>query len=308
MSDELKSTCLSLIAHHSSFIIPFQISAGDLSEWARPAVFALAALVSAWVFHDARRREGFGPAAVWAWALLTLLFPPAVLPLYLAARLYTRRAAAEHSHPTEDDTKTEDAREGAGNAAGAADARAAGGEGAGGAPAGVGDAGADEVGADEEGAVGTRAGPGLWPSLAYAVGLCVLGVVYFYADYRGFDARLARAERAKLYGHVETAIAEYRGALRVREDGRTRQLLGLELLRAGRAEEALAELRAAAAGPDPDGALHFDTGNALEALARREEAAAEYRRFLAGPLCAQPAPEPRCEAARARLRGAGAER
>lgn len=240
----------------------WHLSAGALSEWARPAVFVAAALVSVWVFYDARRRETAGPLAVSAWALLTLLFPPAVLPLYLAARLYTRRAGAGHS-PTETEAE----------------------------------------GAEGARAVAPRRGP--WPPLLYAAALGLLGGVYFYADYMSFDARLARAERAKLYGRVEPAIAEYRGALRLREDARTRQLLGLELLRAGRAEEALAELRAAAAGPDTDGALLFDTALALEALTRREEAAAAYRRFLAGPLCTARPREPRCDAARARLGEAG---
>ena len=253
MGDELEATCLSLIT-------PFQISAGDLAEVARPALFAAAALASAWVFHDARRREGMGRAPVCAWALLTFLFPPAVLPLYLAARLYTRRAAEER-----DDS---------------------------------GDSAAPEADA-----------AGRWrrlgPSLLYAATLFACGAVYFYADYRSFDARLARAERAKLYGRGERAVEEYRAALRVREDARTRQLLGLELLRAGRAAEALDELRAAARAAEPDEELPFHTAAALEALGRRGEAAAEYRRFLAGRLCTQPSHRPECEAARARLGESG---
>ena len=67
-----------------------QISVGDLSEVLRPALFALAALASAWVFHDARRRFDSSAAAT-ACALLALLLPAVALPLYLIARMYQPR-------------------------------------------------------------------------------------------------------------------------------------------------------------------------------------------------------------------------
>lgn len=240
------------------FIPPLQITAADLSEFARPALFAGAALASVWVFHDARRRGGFGRLSACAWALLTLAFPPAVLPLYLAARLYTPPAA-----PAEE--------------------------------------AADGEEADE--ATPPASGKGRAATLVYAAALALAGGLYFYVDYVSFDSRLARAERAKLNQRGAEAVAEYRAALRGRDDAHTRKLLALELLRAGRAEEALAELRAAGPGPpqERDDSLHFHTAEALDALGRRREAAAEYRLFLQSPSCAPPSREERCDAARARL-------
>jgi hypothetical protein len=288
-----------LVTHHAStvtsfgpsfLITPLQISTGDLSEWARPAVFALAALASVWVFHDARRRAEFGAASVWAWALLALLFPPVALPLYLAARLYTRRDAdakdaslEEVATATEPVVETEREDEG--------------------------ETVEDVEDVEEDGAVegGVPAGgPRAWrkfvPTLLYAAALACAGAVYFYADYQSFDARLARAERAKLYRRPEEAMREYRAALRLREDANTRKLLGLELLQAGRAAEALDEFAAAARDAAPDETLDFHAGAAFEALARRAEAAARYRQFLNGRLCARARPSPLCENASARLR------
>lgn len=68
------------------------ISVGDLFELIRPATYALAALASAGILTDARRRE-FHPYVVYALTLLALLLPLVALPLYLAARLYTPRRA-----------------------------------------------------------------------------------------------------------------------------------------------------------------------------------------------------------------------
>jgi tetratricopeptide (TPR) repeat protein len=140
------------------------------------------------------------------------------------------------------------------------------------------------------------------PPLLYAAALALAGAAYFFADYRSFDARLARAERAKLYQRPEEAIREYRAALGRREDAHTRKLLGLVLLQTNRAEEALAELLVAARAGGSDETLPFHTAEALEALGRHPEAAENYRRFLAGPLCARARPEARCAAADARLR------
>jgi hypothetical protein len=271
---------LRFTAHGFFLLPPLQISAGDLSEWARPALFALAALASVWVFHDARRREDFGAAAVWAWALLTLVFPPVALPLYLAARLYTRRAAAAQDSPTGGVAAVE----GTSGAAGKEDE--------------------EETleGVEESTSAGRpRARRRFAPTLLYTAALVFAGAAYFYADYQSFDARLARAERAKLYQRPEEAMGEYRAALRVREDARTHKLLGLELLQAGRAAEALDEFGAAERGREPDETLDFHAAAALEALARRPEAAARYRKFLEGRLCAKPRPTTLCETAAARL-------
>lgn len=310
----------------------WQISAGDLSELARPALFALAALSSAWVFHDARGRAGFGKSSAWAWALLTLLFPPAVLPLYLGARLFTLRAAAEQSSSTESAAAVEAEKGETKSSAGEGDAplkvgreneagedcdtktrgHQRGSEGPFGVSVSAGpppppDRSSSSGGGEAvEPAGSTRAGAThalarLAPSLFYAAALLLIGAVYFYADYRSFDAHLARAERAKLYRRGESASEEYRAALGVREDAHTRKLLGLELLRAGRAEEALAELRAAGRGGEPDESITFHVATALDALGRRPEAADAYRQFLRVRACAQPGADARCDAAGARL-------
>jgi tetratricopeptide (TPR) repeat protein len=250
-----------------------QISVGDLAEAARPASFALSALLSAWVFYDARGRADFGAASVWAWALLTLAFAPGALPLYLAARLYTRRDddkdSVEDSSPSEDDGEGDGVEE----------------------PAPL------NEGADDDSPPARRR---LLPALLYAAAVVCAGAVYFYADYRSFEARVARAERAKLYQRPGEAVAEYRAALRVREDGHTRTLLASELLRAGRAAEALEELRAAARAGDGDEALAFHLGSAHAELGQRAEAAEAFRQFLAGQTCARAA-DARCDEARARL-------
>jgi tetratricopeptide (TPR) repeat protein len=63
----------------------WQISAAELFEFIRPAVWMLSGLVSACVLASARRR-GFRSYAVAAWTLGTLFFPLVTLPLYLIAR------------------------------------------------------------------------------------------------------------------------------------------------------------------------------------------------------------------------------
>ncbi|HYE15670.1 MAG TPA: hypothetical protein VD968_14595 [Pyrinomonadaceae bacterium] len=244
----------------------WQISFGDSAELLRPAYFALSAILSTLVLHDARRRVGFGPPSVAAWALLVLAFPPVFLPLYLAARLFTSDAATSTS--TQDDG-----------------AQTAGGE------------------VDEKAAVPPSRARGRSRGVvpAYALTLVAIFAAYFYADYGSFDAHMARAERAKLYNRPARAVEEYRAALAVREDAHARKLLGLELLAAGRAEEALAEFRAAEAGGEPDAALAFHIARALDALGRGAEAAESYRRFINSGECAQEAPPPPCARAAERL-------
>ncbi len=256
----------------------WQISAGDLSETLRPALYVLSVLVSAWVLASARRHGGFRPFAVWAWTLSAFTFPAIVLPLYLVARMYARRAdtSPKDSRPEEEDadeaTHTSDE---------------------------------SSVRADEREEAVT---PALTSKrsrfavpLLYAGALLLVGAFFFYQDYRSFDAHLARGARAKLYGRREHVMAEYRAALGVREDAHTRKLLGLELLEAGRAEEALAELRAAEVGGEPDETLAYHVASALEALGRPGEAANSYVKFLRSGLCARTPPSANCEVARARV-------
>ena len=69
----------------------WQISAGFLAELARPALYASAALASACVLADSRRR--FRPRAVALWTAFTLFLPHVTLPLYLIARAYARPPA-----------------------------------------------------------------------------------------------------------------------------------------------------------------------------------------------------------------------
>jgi tetratricopeptide (TPR) repeat protein len=136
------------------------------------------------------------------------------------------------------------------------------------------------------------------PSL-YAAALLGCGALYFYADYRSTDARLARARQARIDGRHEGALEEYRAALRQADDPHVRKILGLELSKAGRWEEALGELRAAERGGEPDDALPFHVATALAALDRPAEARDEYRKFLQSRLCAQAPPDSRCEGVRA---------
>ena len=259
---------------------PWQISAADVSETLRPAFFALSVLASAWVLSDARRRGGFASWAVWAWALSTFLFPPVVLPLYFVARMFTRRAVSTNatSETVQPDSPEDEADP------------------------------AVEQSADVQSADVQSAPPGGVPRewrfalpVLYASALLLAGAVYFYQDYQSFDAHLARAARAKLYGRRERAIGEYSAALRTRDDAHTRKLLGLELLEAGRAEDALAELRAAAAGGEPDEKIHLHVAALLESLNRQDEAATSYKQFLDSPLCRSSTGDSNCLRARERL-------
>lgn len=268
-----------------------QISVGDLSELFRPFLFALAALASALVLHDARRR--FRSYAAAAWALLALALPAVVLPLYLAARLYKRPHEPEAKTPatTDDEDETDEQ------------------------PPPVVATGqdVDDEATDDEGKAdgtpalprsGERARGALrrWaPALAYLAAVLMLGGLYFYLDYKSFDAHFARARQARLYNEPERSVRELRAALRVREDAHARKLLGAELAELGRWEEALAEFRAALRGGEPDDRLAYREALALETLDRRAEAADSYQRFLQTQTCARHDPATPCADARARL-------
>ena len=264
------------------------ISSGYLFEWLRPALFSAAALASAWVFARALRR-GFPVYLAWGCALAALVLPAVALPLFLAVLVFTRGPAPANETP---DTATH------------GDGQTTGDE----LPTEVSEkqvfrqpqSSTREAEAASLAARRRRALPYLYAALVFA-----FGALYFYRDLNSADARLARAADAKLRQQREPAIREYEAALRLEDDPHTRKLLALELTAAGRHEEALTHLRAARAGREPDGLLPFHLATSLEALARPAEAAAEYRSFLDGEPCRRPEPDPRCDAARTRLRAAG---
>lgn len=247
----------------------WQISAGDVSEFLRPAFYLLSVLASAWVFASARRRA-FSPFAVWSWAAATFILPAVAFPLYLVARMFTSRESTteeDESTPNEE-TELKDG---------------------------------ESAGEEDEQQVAAPLRRRLLPPLLYAAALLLAGGIYFYQDYQSFDAHLARAARAKLNGRRAQTLSEYRAALRVREDAHTRKLLGLELLDEGLAGEAVSELRAAGAGGEPDEKLAYHTGLALDAAGRRDEAESFYLSFLRGDLCARTPPDAACMNARARV-------
>ena len=67
-----------------------QFSAGEVFELLRPLALVFSALLSTWVLASARRWH-FRFAAAIVWATGTFLFPFIVLPVYLIARLRTKR-------------------------------------------------------------------------------------------------------------------------------------------------------------------------------------------------------------------------
>jgi tetratricopeptide (TPR) repeat protein len=295
----------------------WQLSAGDLAELLGPTLFAFAVLASTWILFDSGRRAG--RLRTLFWTLAALLAPFFILPLYLAARLLTRShdtdAPAGETQAAgggEDGTTVEDSD---------AETSSAEAVGADFAPDAAETETADEAtapagSAEDEGVAAGRVEKsrgwrqGFTLPLAYAAVLLALGSVYFALDWQSFDAHFARARRAKLRGDAERTLREYRAALGRREDAHTRKLLGLELLREGRAAEALAEFRAAARGAEEadgaegteDDSLTFYEARSLDVLARREEAAEAYRTFMAGPTCDRDPADARCISARERLK------
>jgi len=287
-------------SHDSELTSRWQISAGDITGWLTPLLFAFAALVSAWVLHDARRRR-FTLYAVAAWTLATLISAPVVLPLYLIARIYKPHPAADddapESFPVEEtnaahveETDTGDAEET--RATGFAAARR-------------------ELPDDTEEQAADDASPKIRApfrlkryaaAFLYAFALLSAGALYFYRDYHSFDAHLARAANARLTSRRDAAIREYRAALRLADDAHTHKLLAVQLVEDGQTEAALAELRAAERGGEPDEYLALRIAYALDALGRPAEAVEEYRKFLRSSLCVGSSPDARCAEASARVR------
>lgn len=105
MSDEITSSCLSLINCHISRLLRWNISAGQFFELMLPVSFALTALVSTWVLASARRHR-FQPSAVTLWTLCTLFFPLITLPLYLIARSARRRREKEQAIKADKDSQS----------------------------------------------------------------------------------------------------------------------------------------------------------------------------------------------------------
>jgi hypothetical protein len=73
-------------------------------------------------------------------------------------------------------------------------------------------------------------------------------IAFYYLDNRTVDAHLARANRAKLREDTNTAIREYKAALALEDNPHTHKLLAIELVKAGRSEEAKVEFRLAEQG------------------------------------------------------------
>jgi tetratricopeptide (TPR) repeat protein len=284
----------------------WQISAGFLAELARPALFATAALASAGVLADSRRH--FRPRAVALWTAFTLFLPHVTLPLYLIARSCARppATAAEEAPPSasadanDEDNETNDLSPAATTDTVDDHTVAVAPPGASyGVTDGITDKAAGSPSATSKSqSPRPRFARRLALPLLYAAALLGAGALYFYADYQSADAHLARARQAKLDRRGERAVLEYRAALRREDDPHVRKLLGLELSKAGRWEEALAELRAAERGGEPDDLLPFHIATALAALDRPSEASDHYRKFLQSQLCAQTPPDRRCEGVR----------
>lgn len=239
----------------------WQISAGELFELMRPVAWALSALISAFVFASTRKRR-FRSYAVALWTLGTLFFPLIILPLYLIVLARARRS----------ERTVEEA--------------------------------AQQTKAVAAKRPGTYTASPAWRRILpilYLVAVLSLIALFFYRDYWSLDAHLWRANNAKLRGPHEKVINEYRAALRLEDNPHTHKLLAIELAAEGRADEALAEFRAAERGGEPDDRIPYYMGMALDALKREPEAALEYKRFTGGPLCTQALPDMNCTAAQARI-------
>ncbi len=138
--------------------------------------------------------------------------------------------------------------------------------------------------------------------LVYLVLLLSLGALYFYTDYRSVDAHLARANQARVRGQQERIIEEYRAALRLEDNAHTHNLLGRELAATRRWDEALRELRTAERMGETDDELPYYIAESLYNLARFQEAAPEFERFLrSSTACTTPPRDVRCILAERRL-------
>src|ERR1044071_178113 len=100
--------------------------------------------------------------------------------------------------------------------------------------------------------------------IAYLAVLVGIFAVYQYRDNRLVDSHLAEASFAKVSSDQLTAIREYREALKIEDNAHTHKLLALSLMEAGDLNSAITEFRTALGGGEPDDAIHFYLGNALD--------------------------------------------
>ena len=243
----------------------WQISAGELFELLRPAAWALSTLLSACVLADTQRRR-LPLYAMTAWTTGTLLLPLIILPIYLIARFaLLKRDGQAQVGPTE-----------------------------------IGPILPEPSQPVPTGPGPSRAWKILLPSL-YTLSVLSLLALFFLHDYRSVDAHLARANQARLLNRREQTIREYRAALGLEDDAHTHNLLAEELAGAGLWDDALAEMRAAERGGEPDETIPYRIANLLDLLNRRKEATREYQNFLDTHLCTQSLPDPRCANALLRL-------
>ena len=135
---------------------------------------------------------------------------------------------------------------------------------------------------------------------AYLAVLLGVFAVYQYRDRRSVDSHLAEASFAKVSSDQPTAIRQYREALKIEDNAHTHKLLALSLMEAGDLTGAITEFRTALAGGEPDDSIHFYLGNALDKLSRKDEAVAEYQKFLDSKTCSEI--DARCVSVRERLK------
>ncbi|HEV2880300.1 MAG TPA: hypothetical protein VGX24_03245 [Pyrinomonadaceae bacterium] len=282
----------------------WQISAGEISEWLSPLLFAFAVLVSAWVLHDARRQR-LPLYAVAAWTLATLIYAPVVLPLYLIARTFKLSPAAADGDAPEsipdEEIVAADVRE-TSRETSAADLTETGATDIIPTRARISDDPGEQTANTSPKARASFRFKRYAPPLIYACLLLSIGAIYFYRDYHSFEAHLARAANARLRSRRDATIHEYRAALRLVDDAHTHKLLAVQLAEDGQTEAALAELRAAERSGEPDETLTLRIASTLDALGRPAEAVKEYRKFLQSSSCAGPSPDARCAEASARVR------
>jgi len=135
---------------------------------------------------------------------------------------------------------------------------------------------------------------------AYLALLLGIFAVSQYKDRRSVDSHLAEASFAKVSSDQLAAIKQYREALKVEDNAHTHKLLALSLMEAGDLNGAITEFRTALAGGEPDDSIYFYLGNALDKLSRKDEAVAEYQKFLNSKTCSEI--DARCDSVRERLK------
>lgn len=241
------------------------LSAGELFELLRPAVFLFSAILSAWVLASARRR-GLRLLAVTFWTIGTLAAPPVVFPLYLVWRIFVSRTPRtdERSDLSEAEKRS-----------------------------------APNKARSEQPTLLIRYR--LLLPLGYLLVVVAAGSFYFYLDRGSVDAHLSRANSARVMNDPERTIAEYRAALLLEDDAHTHNLLGRELAEQKRWDEALVELQAAKARNEPDPILPYYLAIALDKSGKENDARDEYKHFLGSAQCESQPPDARCGAARNRL-------